>query len=61
MDEETARIRPLNHGHHRTAKPPRLELPSVVKTVPKARKIAAVVPKKSRIAQKKASKSRKVA
>jgi hypothetical protein len=61
MDEETARIQPLNHGHHRTAKQPRLELSSVVKSVPKARKTAAVVPKKSRIARKKATKARKAA
>jgi len=61
MDEETARILPLNRGHHRAAKQPRLELPSVVKAVPKARKTAAAVPKKSRIAQKKATKSRMVA
>src|SRR5450755_526492 len=61
MDEETARIQPLNHGHHRTAKQPRLELPSAVKAVPKARKTAATVPKKSRIAPKKATKARKVA
>jgi hypothetical protein len=25
--EETARIQPLHHGHHRTAKQPKLELP----------------------------------
>jgi hypothetical protein len=61
IDEETARIQPLNHGRHRTAKQPRLELPSVVKAVPKARKTSAVVPKKSRIAQKKVMKARKVA
>jgi hypothetical protein len=61
MDEETARIQPLNHGHHRTAKQPRLELPSAVKAVPKPRKTAAAVPKKSRIAPKKAAKARKVA
>jgi len=61
MDEETARIQPLNHGHHRTAKQPALELPAVVKAVPKARKTVAVVPKKSRIEQKKATKARKVA
>jgi hypothetical protein len=61
MDEETARIQPLNHGRHRTAKQPRLELPSAVKVVPKPRKTAATVPKKSRIAPKKATKARKAA
>ena len=61
MDEETARIQPLNHGHHRNAKQPKLESPSVVKAVPEARKTVAVVPKQSRIAQKKATKARKVA
>ena len=61
MEDEAARIQPLNHGHHRTAKQPRLELPSVVKAVPKPRKTAAAVPKKSRIAPKKATIARKVA
>jgi hypothetical protein len=28
MEEEAARIQPLNHGHHRTAKQPKLESPS---------------------------------
>jgi hypothetical protein len=36
--EEAARIQPLQHGHHRTAKQPKLELPSVVKAVPKSEK-----------------------
>jgi hypothetical protein len=31
LEEEAARIQPLNHGHHRTAKQPNLESPSVVK------------------------------
>jgi hypothetical protein len=34
MEEEAARIRPLNHGHHRTAKQPRRELPSTVEATP---------------------------
>jgi hypothetical protein len=38
IEEEAARIQPLNHGHHRTAKQPKRELPSVVKAAPKARK-----------------------
>ena len=32
MEEEAARIQPLNHGHHRTAKQPKLELPSPVES-----------------------------
>jgi hypothetical protein len=31
IQEEAARIQPLHHGHHRAAKQPKLELPSVVK------------------------------
>jgi hypothetical protein len=38
MEEEAARTQPLNHGHHRTAKQPRRELPPVVKSAPKAAK-----------------------
>jgi hypothetical protein len=38
MEEEATRIQPLNHGHHRTAKQPKLELRSSVKATPKARK-----------------------
>jgi hypothetical protein len=34
MEEEIAGIRPLNHGHHRTAKQPRRELPSTVESAP---------------------------
>ena len=30
IGEEAARIQPLHHGHHRTAKQPKLELPSPV-------------------------------
>jgi hypothetical protein len=61
LDEETARIQPLNHGHHRTAKQPKLELPSAVKAVSKPRKTAAAVPKESRVAPKKVAKARKMA
>jgi hypothetical protein len=60
MDEESARIQPLNHGHHRTAKPPKLELRSSVKAVPKARKTTASL-KKPRSARKTATKVRKAA
>jgi hypothetical protein len=59
-DEETARIQPLNHGHHRTAKPPKLELRSSVKAVPKARKTTASL-KKPRSARKTTTKARKAA
>ncbi|MGZ7089484.1 MAG: hypothetical protein ACXVKH_08415 [Candidatus Angelobacter sp.] len=61
MDEETARIQPLNHGHHRTAKQPKLDSPSSVKAAPKARKPAVAFRKKPRVARKTATKPRKVA
>jgi len=61
MEAEAARIQPLNHGHHRTAKLPNRELPSVVKTAPKARKTAAQARKKPRAARKTATKARKMA
>jgi hypothetical protein len=60
IEEEAARIQPLNHGHHRTAKRPKLELRSSVKAVPKARKKSASL-KKTRSARKTASKVRKAA
>jgi hypothetical protein len=60
-DEEAARIQSLQHGHHRTAKQPKLELPSVVKAAPKARKPAAAVREKPRTARKTATKARKAA
>jgi len=41
MEEEAARIQPLHHGHHRTAKQPELELQSPVKAAVKARKTKA--------------------
>jgi hypothetical protein len=59
--EEAARIQPLHHGHHRIAKQPKLELPSLVKAVPKAGKPAAAARKKSRTARKTATKARKAA
>jgi hypothetical protein len=61
MEAEAARIKPLNHGHHRTAKQPKLELPSVVKPVPEARKPAAAARKKPRAARKTATKARRAA
>ena len=59
-EEEAARIQPLHHGHHRNAKQPKLELLSLVKSVPKVRKTAAAL-KKPRGARKTATKARKAA
>ncbi len=61
MEEEAARIQPLNHGHHRIAKQPKLELPSVVKPTPKARETAAQARKEPRAARKAATKARNAA
>jgi hypothetical protein len=52
VEEEAARIQPLNHGHHRAAKPTKVELPSVVEAAPKARKTAVVDRKKPRSTRK---------
>ena len=41
MEEEAARIQPLHHGHHRTAKQPKLEVQSPVKAAVKVRKTKA--------------------
>jgi len=60
MEEEAARIQ-LHHGHHRTAKQPKLELPSAVAPAPKAKKTAAASRKKPRRLRKTATKGRKVA
>ena len=71
MDEEAARIQPLQHGHHRTAKQPKLELLPPVKAVmkkkkqkkavavAKKKKTAASARKKPRAAGKMAAKTRK--
>jgi hypothetical protein len=61
IEAEAARIQLLNHGHHRTAKQPKLELPSLVKVAPKTRKTAAQARKKPRTARKTATKARKAA
>jgi hypothetical protein len=61
MEAEAARIQPLNHGHHRAAKQPKLESPSVVKAPPKGRKTAAQARKKPRAVRKTATKARKAA
>jgi len=60
-EEEAARIRPLNHGHHRTAKQPKLELPFAVKAALKVRKTAAASRENLRPARKTPTKARKVA
>jgi hypothetical protein len=60
MEEEAARIQPLHHGHHRTAKQPKLALPSAVVAAPKAKRTP-VSRRKSRTARKTATKARKVA
>jgi hypothetical protein len=60
-EEEAARIQPLNRGHHRTAKQPKWELPSVVKAAPKARKTAAQAQRKLRTPRKAVPKARKAA
>src|ERR1035441_9198968 len=45
-EEEAARIQPLHHGHHRTPKPPQMELPAPVEAVAKARKPVAAKARK---------------
>jgi hypothetical protein len=59
MEAEAARIQPLNHGHHRTAKQPKLESPSVAKASPKAIKRVAEARKKPGAMRKTATKARK--
>ena len=61
MEEEAARIQPLHHGHHRTAKQPKLELPSPVEAAAKGRETAATDWKKPHAARKTATKARKMA
>jgi hypothetical protein len=61
-EEEAARIQPLRHGHHRTAKQPKLELLPPVKAATKKKKkkkTAAVARKKPRASGKTAAKTRK--
>jgi hypothetical protein len=60
-EAEAARIKPLNNGHHRTAKQPKRDLLSLAKAAPKARKSAAQPRNKPRIARKTATKARKAA
>jgi hypothetical protein len=58
-EEEAARIQPLRHGHHRTAKQPHVELLPPVKATTKKKKTAAVARKKPRASGKTAAKTRK--
>jgi hypothetical protein len=60
MEEEAARIQPLHHGHHRTAKPPKLELQSPVKAAAKTKKTKAIKtsPIKTAVAAQMKSKSK---
>jgi hypothetical protein len=60
-EEEAARIQALHHGHHRTAKQPKLRLALSVGAVSKVRKTAAAPQKKLRAARKFATKARKMA
>jgi hypothetical protein len=62
-EEEAARIQPLRHGHHRTAKQPKLEQPPPVEAAARKtrkRKIAAGTRKKPSAARNAATKARKV-
>ncbi|MFZ0420114.1 MAG: hypothetical protein WAM04_18575 [Candidatus Sulfotelmatobacter sp.] len=61
-EEEAARIQPLQHGHHRTAKQPKVELLRPVKAVTKKKKkkkAVAVARTKPRGSGKIAAKTRK--
>ncbi len=60
--KEAARIHPLQHGHHRTAKQPKVELLPPIKAATnkkKKKKTAAVARKKPRASGKTAAKTRK--
>jgi hypothetical protein len=61
MEAEAARIQPLRHGHHRTAKQPERELSSPIEATRKKRKTAPATRKKPRVARKTATKARKIA
>ena len=61
-EEEAARIQPLQHGHHRTGKQPKLELVPAVKSGTKKKKRTVAVDRaKPRAAKKMAAKIRKSA
>jgi hypothetical protein len=51
-EEEAARIQALHHGHHRTPKPPRAELPAPVEVVAKARPATVAKARKTVAAKK---------
>jgi hypothetical protein len=50
-EEEAAHLQSLHHGHHRTQKPPQLELPAPVEVVAKARKTHAAKTRKPAVAK----------
>jgi hypothetical protein len=61
-EEEAARIQPLQHGHHRAARQPKVELAPPVKAATKKnkkKKAGAVARKKPRASGKMAAKTRK--
>jgi hypothetical protein len=61
-EEEAARIQPLQHGHHRMTKQPKVELLPPIKPTTKKKKkkkTAAVARKKPRASGKMAAKTRK--
>jgi hypothetical protein len=60
IEAEAARIQPLRHGHHRTAKQPARELSSPVKATRK-KKQTTTVRKKLPIVLKTVKKARKIA
>ena len=61
IESEAARIQPLHHGHHRTARQPKPELPSPVGAAAKRQTIAATARNKPPAARKTATKARKMA
>jgi len=60
IDAEAARMLPLQHGRHHTAKLCALEFPSAVEATPKARKTVTATRKK-RAARKTVTRARKIA
>ena len=61
MAEEAARIQPLHHGHHRTAKQAKLELRSPVGAATQGTTSAVAARKNTRTARNTATKARKMA
>jgi hypothetical protein len=59
-EAEAARIQPLRHGHHRTAKQPELKLAPSIEATPKKRKTATATRKKPRATRKTVTKARKI-